>query len=58
MTQVRNESNAEISHMSAVRPEEKRSAIQSLGTVYTTEVRTLREHEEEALRRLREAERR
>jgi hypothetical protein len=37
---------------------ERNDALRSLTTVYNTEVRTLKGHEDDALRRLREAERR
>lgn len=58
MTRVRNESDAEISHMEGVSPAAKNNAIRALGRVYATEVRTLREHEEQSMQRLHEAERR
>ena len=58
MTRVRTESNARISRMGGVPPAARNNAIRAIGTVYTAEIHTLRLHEEDAMRRLHEAERR
>jgi hypothetical protein len=58
ITRVRNESRTRISDMRGVPAAEKNNALRSLNNVYATEVRTLRGHEDDALRKLREAERR
>ena len=55
MTRVRNESDAEISHMAGVSPVARRNAIQEVGRAYGGYTRTLREHEERSMQQLREA---
>lgn len=58
MTRARDGRRRELAGMRGVSPAERSDANRRIGTVYNTEVRTLQMHEQDALRRLREAERR
>ncbi len=55
ITRVRNESRTKLLNLRDVTTQERNAALRSLNSVYTTEVKTLREHETQALHRLREA---
>lgn len=58
ITRVRNESNGKISRIGGLAPVARNNAIHEIARIYATETHTLREHEAEALRKLRAAENR
>jgi|SRR5579872_3264628 len=58
MTRARDDRRRELAGMRGVSPPERSDASRRIGIVYNTEVKTLQMHEQDALRRLSEAERR